>query len=61
MRMISPVHASPESRVLVAARRLHALKAAPEDVEIEAIAPIERTARALQAPVPTLLSGEDKE
>jgi len=38
-----------ESRVLVSARRLRDLKAAPEDVEIEAIAPIERTARALQA------------
>jgi len=35
--------------VLVSARRLRDLKAAPEDVEIEAIAPIERTARALQA------------
>ena len=46
-----------ESRVLVSARRLRDLKAAPEDVEIEAIAPIERTARALQAP--TLASPPD--
>lgn len=44
MRMISPVRASPESRVLVAAQRLRDLKAALEDVEIEAIVPIERTA-----------------
>ncbi|MGQ0752309.1 MAG: DNA recombination protein RmuC [Betaproteobacteria bacterium] len=38
-----------ESRVLVSARRLRDLKAAPEDVEIEAIEPVERTTRALQA------------
>ncbi len=38
-----------ESRVLVSARRLRDLKAAPEDTEIEAIEPVERTARALQA------------
>jgi len=38
-----------ESRVLVSARKLRDLKAAPEDVEIEAIEPVERTARALQA------------
>jgi DNA recombination protein RmuC len=38
-----------ESRVLVSARRLRDLKAAPEDMEIEAIEPVERTARALQA------------
>jgi DNA recombination protein RmuC len=39
-----------ESRVLVSARRLRDLKAAPEGVEIEPIEPVERTARALQAP-----------
>ncbi|MEO8007188.1 MAG: DNA recombination protein RmuC [Betaproteobacteria bacterium] len=39
-----------ESRVLVSARRLQELKAGAEDVEIEGIEPIERTARALQAP-----------
>ena len=39
-----------ESRVLVSARRLRDLKAGAEDVEIEAIEPIERTARVLQAP-----------
>ncbi|MGE5465542.1 MAG: DNA recombination protein RmuC [Methanocella sp.] len=38
-----------ESRVLVSARRLRDLKAAPEDTEIEVIEPVERTARALQA------------
>jgi DNA recombination protein RmuC len=38
-----------ESRVLVSARRFRDLKAAPEDVEIEAIDPVERTARTLQA------------
>jgi DNA recombination protein RmuC len=37
-----------ESRVLVSARRLRDLKAAPEGVEIEAIEPVERTTRALQ-------------
>jgi len=35
--------------VLVSARRLRELKAAPEDVEIEAIEPIERTARGVHA------------
>jgi len=39
-----------ESRVLVSARRLRELKAGAEDVEIEAIEPIGRTARVLQAP-----------
>lgn len=39
-----------ESRVLVSARRLRDLKAAPEDIEIEVIEPIERTVRALQVP-----------
>jgi DNA recombination protein RmuC len=38
-----------ESRVLVSARRLRDLKAAPEDMEIEIIEPVERTARAVQA------------
>lgn len=37
-----------ESRVLVSARRLRDLKAAPEDLEIETIEPVERTPRALQ-------------
>lgn len=39
-----------ESRVLVSARRLRELRAGADDVEIEAIEPIERTARVLQAP-----------
>lgn len=39
-----------ESRVLVTARRLHDLKAAPQDVEIDALEPVERAARTLQAP-----------
>lgn len=39
-----------ETHVLVAARRLSELKTAPEGVEIEAIEPVERTARALQVP-----------
>ncbi len=39
-----------ESRVLVSARRLRDLKAGAQDVEIGAIEPVERTARALQAP-----------
>ncbi|MEW6682208.1 MAG: DNA recombination protein RmuC [Nitrospirota bacterium] len=38
-----------ESRVLVSARRLRELKAAPEGTEIDAIEPIERTPRTLQA------------
>lgn len=38
-----------DSRVLVSARRLRELKAAPEGVEIDAIEPVERTARSLQA------------
>jgi DNA recombination protein RmuC len=37
-----------ETRVLVSARRLRDLKAAPEGVEIEATEPVERTPRALQ-------------
>jgi len=39
-----------EARVLVSARRLRDLKAAPEDAELELLEPIERTARLLQAP-----------
>ncbi len=38
-----------ETRLLVSARWLRKLRAAPEDVEIEPIEPIERTARGLQA------------
>lgn len=38
-----------ESRVLVSARRLRDLKAAPEDTEIETIEPVERVTRGLQA------------
>jgi DNA recombination protein RmuC len=37
-----------ESRVLVTARRLRDLKAAPEDLEIEVIEPVERATRVLQ-------------
>lgn len=39
-----------EARVLISARKLRELEAAPEGVEIEAIVPVERTTRALQAP-----------
>jgi DNA recombination protein RmuC len=38
-----------ESRVLVPARKLRDLKAGPEDADIGATEPVERTARALQA------------
>jgi DNA recombination protein RmuC len=38
-----------ESRVLVSARRLRDLKAAPEGVELEPIEPVERATRALQS------------
>ena len=38
-----------ESRVLVSARKLRELKAAPEDLEIDALEQIDRTPRALQA------------
>lgn len=38
-----------ESRVLVSARRLRELRARAEDVEIEAIEPIERGPKTLQA------------
>jgi DNA recombination protein RmuC len=41
-----------ESRVLVSARRLRDLKAAPENAEIEVVEPVERETRALQAPEP---------
>lgn len=37
--------------MLVSARRLHDLKAAPEGVEIEVIEPVERTAKVPQASV----------
>jgi DNA recombination protein RmuC len=39
-----------ETRVLPTARKFQDLKAAPEDVQIENITPIERTGRMLQAP-----------
>jgi len=39
-----------ESLALVSARRLRDLRAAPEDVEIEASEPVERVPRALQVP-----------
>ena len=39
-----------ETRVLVSARRLRDLKAAPEGAEIEVIEPVERIARSIQAP-----------
>ena len=38
-----------DSRVLVSARRLRELKAAPKDTEIETIEPVEHTARYLAA------------
>jgi DNA recombination protein RmuC len=38
-----------ETRVLVSARRLRELRAAPEGVGIEAIEPVERKAREVQA------------
>ena len=41
-----------ESRVLVSARKLRELKAAPEDVEIDLIGPIEKMVRVLKAPTP---------
>jgi DNA recombination protein RmuC len=50
-----------ESRVLVSARKLRDLKAAPEDVEIEVIEPVERTARVLQAPVLAFPSSDRSE
>ncbi len=50
-----------ESRVLVSARRLRDLKAAPDDLEIEAIEPVERTARALQAPALSSISSDGNE
>lgn len=40
--------------MLVLARRLKDLKAAPEDVEIEAIEPVERVPRILQTAEPQL-------
>lgn len=53
IRTISRSVATLESRVLVSARRLRDLKAAPDGVEIEAIEPVERTARVLQASIPS--------
>jgi hypothetical protein len=50
-----------ESRALVSARRLRDLKAAPEGVEIEAIEPVERTARALQAVELSPVSDRDRQ
>lgn len=50
-----------EQRVLVSARRLRDLKAAPEDKEIEVIEPVERTARALQAAALVSVSSERSE
>jgi len=49
MRTSSPAPAALESRVLVSARRPRGLKAAPEGVESEAIEPVERVPRGLQA------------
>jgi DNA recombination protein RmuC len=48
-----------ETRVLVSARRLRDLRAAPDHVEIPPIEPVERTTRELQAP--ELLPGEGSE
>lgn len=58
----SPVPATFESRVLGPARCLRGLKAAPEGVGIEAIEPVERTTRALQAVAlaPVGAQGEDR-
>ncbi|HVC12269.1 MAG TPA: DNA recombination protein RmuC [Burkholderiales bacterium] len=51
-----------ESRVLVSARRLRELKAAPEGVESEVIEPVQRTARAVQAPeLSSMPSNGDKQ
>lgn len=48
-----------ESRVLVSARKLKELKAAPEGVEIETIESVDRVARTLRAPELTSLPCED--
>ena len=54
-----PITLGPDcARALVSARRLRDLKAAPEDGEIEAIEPVERTARALQTVEWLPVSGE---
>ncbi len=50
-----------ESRVLVSARRLRDLKAAPEDTEIEPIEPVEQTTRALQAVELALVNAPDED
>ena len=49
-----------ESRVLVSARKLRDLKAAPEDVEVEVIGPVERTVRGLQAAEIALLQDHER-
>lgn len=49
-----------ESRVLVSARRLRDLKAVPEGADIEAIEPVERAPRALQAQELALQGLEDE-
>ncbi|MBI2227429.1 MAG: hypothetical protein HYU44_21355 [Betaproteobacteria bacterium] len=51
--------ANVESRVPVSVRRLSDLKAAPEAVEIEAIEPVERAARAVELALVNA-QGEDR-
>lgn len=48
-----------ESRVLVTARRLRELKAAPDEVEIQPLEPVEQATRALQAPELAAPVGEE--
>ena len=63
MAMVSAVCiANREPRVLISARRLGELKAGAENVEIEAIEPVERTARTLQAPelLPLQAAGSER-
>jgi len=50
---------APGPGVLVSARKLRDLKAAPEDTEIEVIEPVERGTRALQAAALSLPSSEE--
>ena len=61
IRVSSPAAATFESRMLVSARRLRDLKAAPEDVEIETIEAVERTARALQEPLLSSIPADGNE
>lgn len=61
MQTSSSVPTTLESRVLVSARRLRDLKAAPADIEIEAIEPVERTARAVQAPELALANSREED